>query len=207
MLFSLFKISWSTQTRKTLTTQLLDKQWTHSRTSWRKTCHHYWFYFLFFFYFSFSLPVDVVLTSYSFSHINEDKRKTEGQVQMFEILRDVDNCPVGHWFVFLFVSMFTSLQGKSLLAFFSLFERLGCVCFIFLGICVVFSPRLCFQSGYFWAKWHNLWEGTSCNNFSLQWQSWGMLERLRTGDVWRSEKNALNDLGYFKSTYHKTSKN
>ena len=30
----------------------------------------------------------------SFSHINEDKRKTEGQVQMFEILRDVDGCPV-----------------------------------------------------------------------------------------------------------------
>lgn len=28
------------------------------------------------------------------SHINEDKRKTEGQVQMFEILRDVDGCPV-----------------------------------------------------------------------------------------------------------------
>ena len=27
-------------------------------------------------------------------HINEDKRKTEGQVQMFEILRDVDGCPV-----------------------------------------------------------------------------------------------------------------
>lgn len=27
------------------------------------------------------------------THINEDKRKTEGQVQMFEILRDVDNCP------------------------------------------------------------------------------------------------------------------
>ncbi|XP_031567821.1 protein ECT2-like isoform X2 [Actinia tenebrosa] len=26
-------------------------------------------------------------------HINEDKRKTEGQVQMFEILRDVDGCP------------------------------------------------------------------------------------------------------------------
>ena len=73
------------------------------------------------FFFSFSLPVDVVFTSYSFSHINEDKRKTEGQVQMFEILRDVDNCPVGHCFVFLFVSVFTNLQGKSLLAFFFTF--------------------------------------------------------------------------------------
>lgn len=156
-------------------------------------------------FFSFSLPVDVVLTSYSFSHINEDKRKTEGQVQMFEILRDVDNCPVGQCFVFLFVSVFARQTTISL--FFSLFERLGCVCFIFLGICVVFTPRLCFQSGYFWAKWHNLWEGTSCNNFSLQWQSWGMLERLKIGVVWCSEKNALNDLGYFKSTYHKTSKN
>jgi len=27
------------------------------------------------------------------THINEDKRKTEHQVQMFEIIRDVDNCP------------------------------------------------------------------------------------------------------------------
>ena len=30
------------------------------------------------------------------SYINEDKRKTEGQVQMFEILRDVDGCPVSN---------------------------------------------------------------------------------------------------------------
>ena len=28
------------------------------------------------------------------SHINEDKRKTEGQMQMFEVLRDVEGCPV-----------------------------------------------------------------------------------------------------------------
>ena len=28
------------------------------------------------------------------SHINEDKRKTEGQMQMFEVLRDIDGCPV-----------------------------------------------------------------------------------------------------------------
>lgn len=55
---------------------------------------------LFYFIIFFILPVDVVLNSYSFSHINEDKRKTEGQVQMFEILRDVDNCPVGQCFVF-----------------------------------------------------------------------------------------------------------
>ena len=27
-------------------------------------------------------------------HINEDKRKTEGQVHMFEVLRDIENCPV-----------------------------------------------------------------------------------------------------------------
>ncbi len=31
------------------------------------------------------------------SHINEDRRKTEGQMQMFEVLRDVEGCPVsGH---------------------------------------------------------------------------------------------------------------
>ena len=28
------------------------------------------------------------------SHINEDRRKTEGQMQMFEVLRDIDECPV-----------------------------------------------------------------------------------------------------------------
>ena len=41
----------------------------------------------------------------SFSHINEDKRKTEGQVQMFEILRDVDGCPVSIFGQKLVVSM------------------------------------------------------------------------------------------------------
>ena len=29
-----------------------------------------------------------------YSHINEDRRKTEGQMQMFEVLRDIDECPV-----------------------------------------------------------------------------------------------------------------
>jgi hypothetical protein len=27
-------------------------------------------------------------------HINEDKRKTEGQLVMFDIFNDIDNCPV-----------------------------------------------------------------------------------------------------------------
>ena len=27
------------------------------------------------------------------THINEDKRKTEGQVVMFDIVNDIDNCP------------------------------------------------------------------------------------------------------------------
>lgn len=28
------------------------------------------------------------------SHINEDKRKTEGQLQMFDIYNEIDQCPV-----------------------------------------------------------------------------------------------------------------
>lgn len=28
------------------------------------------------------------------THINEDKRKTEGQVALFDIFNDIDNCPV-----------------------------------------------------------------------------------------------------------------
>lgn len=28
------------------------------------------------------------------THINEDKRKTEGQLAMFDIFNDIDNCPV-----------------------------------------------------------------------------------------------------------------
>jgi hypothetical protein len=28
------------------------------------------------------------------THINEDKRKTEGQLVMFDIFNDIDNCPV-----------------------------------------------------------------------------------------------------------------
>jgi hypothetical protein len=29
-----------------------------------------------------------------YRHINEDKRKTESQMQMFEVLRDIEDCPV-----------------------------------------------------------------------------------------------------------------
>lgn len=29
-----------------------------------------------------------------FSHINEDKRKTEGQKQIFDVVYEVDGCPV-----------------------------------------------------------------------------------------------------------------
>lgn len=37
------------------------------------------------------------------SHINEDKRKTEGQLQMFDIYNDIDQCPVRSLFcVFLY---------------------------------------------------------------------------------------------------------
>lgn len=32
-------------------------------------------------------------------HINEDKRKTEGQVTLFNIFNDIDNCPVSKYFV------------------------------------------------------------------------------------------------------------
>lgn len=31
---------------------------------------------------------------FSTSHINEDKRKTEGQKQIFDVVYEVDGCPV-----------------------------------------------------------------------------------------------------------------
>lgn len=34
---------------------------------------------------------------FSSSHINEAKRNTEHQVKMFEIIHEVDNCPVGYF--------------------------------------------------------------------------------------------------------------
>ena len=30
------------------------------------------------------------------AHINEDKRRTEGQVALFDIFNDIENCPVRH---------------------------------------------------------------------------------------------------------------
>ena len=36
------------------------------------------------------------LVTLCFSHVNEDKRKTEAQVKMFEILRDIEQCPVSY---------------------------------------------------------------------------------------------------------------
>ena len=34
---------------------------------------------------------------FSSSNINEAKRNTEHQVKMFEIIHEVDNCPVGYF--------------------------------------------------------------------------------------------------------------
>jgi len=31
------------------------------------------------------------------AHINEDKRKTEGQVALFDIFNDIENCPVSEY--------------------------------------------------------------------------------------------------------------
>lgn len=35
-----------------------------------------------------------------FSHINEDKRKTEGQKQIFDVVYEVDGCPVSEFTLF-----------------------------------------------------------------------------------------------------------
>lgn len=34
------------------------------------------------------------------SHINEDKRKTEGQKQIFDVVYEVDGCPVSEFILF-----------------------------------------------------------------------------------------------------------
>lgn len=34
------------------------------------------------------------------TYINEDKRKTEGQLAMFDIFNDIDNCPVSKLYNF-----------------------------------------------------------------------------------------------------------
>lgn len=34
------------------------------------------------------------------SHINEDKRKTEGQKQIFDVVYEVDGCPVSEFTLF-----------------------------------------------------------------------------------------------------------
>lgn len=36
----------------------------------------------------------LTLLNFYFSHINEDKRKTEGQKQIFDVVYEVDGCPV-----------------------------------------------------------------------------------------------------------------
>ena len=42
------------------------------------------------------------------SHINEDKRKTKGQMHMFEMLRDFEGCPVSRTNM-VFLSLVTRL--------------------------------------------------------------------------------------------------
>jgi len=38
------------------------------------------------------------------THINEDKRKTEGQVVLFDIFNDIDNCPVSYTINYIFIN-------------------------------------------------------------------------------------------------------
>lgn len=42
------------------------------------------------------------------THINEDKRRTEGQVVLFDIFNDIDNCPVSI-IVILFITSIVNL--------------------------------------------------------------------------------------------------
>lgn len=42
------------------------------------------------------------------THINEDKRRTEGQVVLFDIFNDIDNCPVSIS-VILFITSIVNL--------------------------------------------------------------------------------------------------
>lgn len=51
----------------------------------------HWMILIFFFFLCINhIFFDVSL----FSHINEDKRKTEGQKQIFDVVYEVDGCPV-----------------------------------------------------------------------------------------------------------------
>lgn len=45
-------------------------------------------------YIQFLWSVVLKITLLIFSHINEDKRKTEAQRQIFDVVYEVDGCPV-----------------------------------------------------------------------------------------------------------------
>lgn len=45
-------------------------------------------------------PVHLIDTFVLLSHINEDKRKTEGQKQIFDVVYEVDGCPVSEFMLF-----------------------------------------------------------------------------------------------------------
>lgn len=47
------------------------------------------------------------------THINEDKRKAEGQVTLFNIFNDIDNCPVSMYLCLILDTEFSnSLETK-----------------------------------------------------------------------------------------------
>lgn len=47
------------------------------------------------------------------THINEDKRKTEGQLIMFDIFNDIDNCPVSLLLIALGLCNVTKSEGSA----------------------------------------------------------------------------------------------
>lgn len=59
-----------------------------------------WYFFFFYFkvikfaFFKSFVEIIEAILIVIFRHINEDKRKIEGKVAMFDIVYDIDNCPV-----------------------------------------------------------------------------------------------------------------
>jgi hypothetical protein len=49
------------------------------------------------------------------THINEDKRKTEGQLVMFDIFNDIDSCPVSLLLTAFALYIITTLEGSMML--------------------------------------------------------------------------------------------
>lgn len=139
----------------------------------------------------------------STSHINEDKRKTEGQKQIFDVVYEVDGCPVSltatvwkslvmlHWFFGLFICLNIDVSYLIMKRIFNISYPL---CFVFsAGKLAVLPPEPRSPGGNNRPGRPTMWPWRTCHTLPLQWLPRGEnAHKRQKKNVWPSYREHIH---------------